>query len=84
MTSEEAKARQDEIAKHFSLAYWYGTRCRKCCGVYPAFKKSDAFGGGCWYECEVCGTRTAEKAMPWIAEKAWNDGELTPGQFTLF
>ena len=52
--------------------------------VGSVFRTSDAFGGGCWYECEVCGTRTEEKPMPWIAEKAWNNGELIPGQFSLF
>lgn len=84
MTREEAKANQDRIAKDFNLSYWYGTNCKKCCGVFPKFRHSDAFGGGCWYECEVCGTRTEEKSMPWIAADAWNKGNLIPGQFTLF
>lgn len=84
MTREEAKENQDRIAKHFDLAHWFGTKCRKCCGVYPRFMKSDAYGGGCWYECDVCGTRTAELPMPWIAEQAWNNGEVMPGQFSLF
>ena len=39
MTREEAKAKQDEIeASGFNLGYWYGTGCKKCCGVYPKFK----------------------------------------------
>lgn len=84
MTREEARQNQEEIAKHFKLSYWCGTKCKRCCGVYPIFRTSDAFGGGCWYECEVCGTRTEEKPMPWIAEKAWNNGELIPWQFSLF
>ena len=84
MTAEEAKANQDKLSKHFDLSFWFGTKCRKCCGVFPRFMKSDAFGGGCWYECDVCGTRTAELPMPWIAEEAWNNGKVIPGQFSLF
>ena len=84
MTREEAAAHQAEMAKHYNLAYWYGTRCKKCCGVFPKFKTSLGFDSKCWYECEVCGTRTEEKSMPWLAEEAWNKGELVPGQFSLF
>ena len=84
MTREEAIAHQAELAEHFNLSYWYGTRCKKCCGVFPKFKTSLGFDSKCWYECEVCGTRTAAVSMPWIAEEAWNKGELIPGQFSLF
>lgn len=84
MTREEAAAHQAELAKHYDLSYWYGTNCKKCCGVYPKFKHSEAFGGGCWYECEVCGTRTNEVSMPWIAAEQWNHDEVIPGNFSLF
>ena len=84
MTAEEAKARQDEIAKHYRLEYWYGTNCEKCCGVYPKFRTGGVQGMSCWYECEVCGKRTEEKSMPWIAEKAWNNGEFMEQQLSLF
>lgn len=79
-TEEQAKRDQEELAKKFDLGFWYGTKCEKCCGVYPAFRHSDLNGGGCWYECEVCGKRTEEVAMPWIAEEAWNAGQFREEQ----
>ena len=82
MTREEAKANQDEIAKHYKLSYWYGTRCEKCCGVYPKFQR--AYNEGCYYECEVCGKRTGQFGMKWEAEEAWNRGEFLEEQMSLF
>lgn len=84
MTREEAKAEQDRIAEHFNLGWWYGTKCKPCCGVYPKIRTSDGFDARCWYECPVCGTRTEPFSMPWLAEEAWNRGELRPGQFSMF
>lgn len=84
MTQEEAIANQNRIAQHYKLGWWYGVRCTKCHGVYPKLEVSDALGGGCWYQCEVCGKRTGEKSMPWLAEKAWNNNEFVLGQIRMF
>lgn len=84
MTAEEAKRNQDEIAKHFNLGWWYGTGCKKCCGVYPKFKTGGIQNLGCWYECEVCGRKTEPLSMPWIAEKEWNAGNVNEPQLSLF
>ena len=74
MTKEEAKANQDRIAKHYKLCWWYGTNCRKCCGVYPKIvvrhidNPKDVH-----MECEVCGRKTSEHTMPYLAEEEWNE-----------
>ena len=84
MTAEQAKANQDELAKHYRLSYWYGTNCKKCCGVYPKFRTTNGFDSKCFYECEVCGTRTDLFPMPWLAERAWNNGEFLETQYSMF
>lgn len=83
MTEEEVKRHQDELAEHYDLSHWYGTWCKKCCGVYP---KLEFTVNHCWYECEVCGRRTEAKQMPWEARDAWNRDEVTgkAHQMTLF
>ena len=76
MTPEEAKANQDQLAKHYSLSHWYGTKCEKCCGVYPIHREfGSTVQGEMYYQCEVCGKRTSEFEMPWQAREAWNAGE---------
>lgn len=75
MTGEEAKRRQNELAKHYNLGWWYGVRCEKCCGVYPKFMTTEDTRGLCYYQCEVCGRKTKKFLMPWIAEEAWNNRE---------
>lgn len=84
MTREEAKKNQDRLSKHYNLSFWYGTNCKKCCGVYPKFRSTDGFESLCWYECEVCGKRTSAESMPWIAEEAWNAGRYEEGQIKMF
>ena len=77
MTRTEAKAIQDDLeARGFKLGWYYGTNCEKCCGVYPKLVSSQQNGAGCWYECEVCGKRTDEHPMPWLARDAWNSHEF--------
>ena len=77
MTAEAAKANQDRLKSlGYDLAWWYGTRCKKCCGVFPKFMTSDGMNHTCWFQCEVCGRRTEPQKMPWIAEKVWNKGEF--------
>lgn len=80
MTAAEAKANQERIvAKGYDLGWWYGTRCRKCCGVYPAFRRGDGQDPcDCWYECEVCGRKTGKHTMPWLAEEEWNSMDWLP------
>lgn len=76
MTADEAKREQDRIAAHYNLAWWYGTDCEKCCGVFPKFMVSGGMDSKCWYECQVCGKRTKPEIMPWIAREAWNSGKV--------
>lgn len=89
MNASEAKANQDRIINTFGeagLGWWYGTRCKKCCGVYPKFKTKDTFDPcNAYYECEVCGRRTVkEYTMPWLAEEAWNHDKVTDPQLNIF
>ena len=84
MTREEAKENQDRLAKKFNLSYWYGTNCEKCCGVYPKFRTTTGFDSKCYYECEVCGKRTDEEVMPWIAEEKWNNHIYRVEQIKMF
>ena len=84
MTREEAARNQAEIAKHFNLGYWYGTKCKKCCGVYPKFHTSDGNTSYCWYECEVCGKRTRNQDMSWQAERDWNNDQFLETQIRMF
>lgn len=90
MTITEAKANQNRIvALGYELGWWYGVRCRKCCGVYPKFMTRDIQDPkNVYYQCEVCGRRTADDyTMPWMAEEAWNavdtigGDQMTLGQF---
>ena len=83
MTAKEARDNQDRIAKQYDLGWWYGTRCQKCCGVYPKLMMTNDMLK-CFYQCEVCGTRTEPALMPWIAEEAWNNGKVEYGQMDIF
>ena len=75
MTIEEARRNQDRLLSDgFSISFWYGTRCEKCCGVFPkAMKKDGNDPKDFYYQCEVCGKRTDTYTMPHLAEKAWNE-----------
>lgn len=89
MTPEEAKAEQDRLAHSgFRLEWWYGTDCTQCCGVFPKFRRVKDARDLCYYECQVCGKRTAAKEYPWLARDAWNHGytfrEKDSEQLTLF
>ena len=87
MTAEEAKKHQDQlVAEGWDLGFWYGTKCEKCCGVYPKFENVYVSGEDlCRYECEVCGKKTAAYSMPWLARDAWNNGNvILPDQPKLF
>ena len=86
MTHDQAKAIQDRlVADGYNLGWWYGTRCHKCCGVYPRLTIKDGFDPrDCSYKCEVCGKQTDNYQMPWQAQEAWNNGEFIAGQIRLF
>lgn len=87
MTAEEAKANQDRLkANGYDIGWWYGVKCKKCCGVYPKLMTSGGMDYKCWFQCEVCGRRTETKIMPWVSEKAWNKGEFVDDllQYSLF
>ena len=86
MTPEEAKKNQERLSRSYSIGYWYGTRCEKCCGVYPKLITGRGTKDLCFYECEVCGKRTRPCLMPWESEKEWNEGRIIHGtrQLQLF
>ena len=86
MTAEEAKKHQDQlVAEGWDLGFWYGTNCTKCCGVYPKLDTHIAPNDDCRYRCEVCGKKTANYSMPWLARDAWNNGNvILPDQPKLF
>ncbi len=75
LSKEEAKRKQDELAKHYDLGFWYGTGCKKCCDVYPKIMITNATHDQCYFQCEVCSKRTEAVDMPWVSEKLWNEGK---------
>lgn len=77
MTALEAKRKQNEIlAQGYDLGWWYGTNCKKCCGVFPKLMFAKTYDPkDCYYQCEVCSKRTELKVMPWQAKEAWNNDE---------
>ncbi len=84
MTQKDAAMEQKRLAIIYgekNLAWWFGTKCQKCCGVYPRFHTADSTKrDNCWYECDVCGKQTNIQVMPWVAAEAWNKGEFAEGQ----
>ena len=78
MTREEALKKQTDLAQHYKLQWWYGTDCKLCCGVYPRYVTGG--DGSRWYECDVCGKRTAPKPFRTAARVAWNNEEFEQDQ----
>ena len=80
-TYEEIKAKQDKLGKN--AAWYYGTDCEKCCGVYPAFMTEDSFENKGYYVCLVCGKESVHEPMSWIARDSWNAGRYKwkPSEF---
>ena len=76
MTREQAMEEQRLLKqKGFNLGWYFGTKCEKCCDVYPRLlhrnvndKRRDTY-----YRCDVCGKQTEYYGMPSEAEKAWNE-----------
>lgn len=72
-TTEEIKAKQDKLGKN--AGWYYGTNCKKCCDVFPAFFNEDGFENLGYYVCLVCGKESKHEPMPWQAKDRWNAGE---------
>lgn len=80
---------QKRLAKYYDLGHWYGTWCKKCCDVFPRHVSHyKGFEDMMFYQCEVCGRRTKDCYMPWIARDEWNndnvfykDGQISLAQF---
>ncbi len=73
-TTEEVKAHQDKLGDN--VAWYYGTWCKKCCGVYPAFFNEMNFNNYGYYVCLVCGKESEHCPMPWQSRDAWNEGRF--------
>lgn len=73
------------VLSGFNPAWWYGEGHRECCGQPPKFMSGgNTSGGYCWYQCEICGTRTRhDHDMPWQALKEWDAGEVFNEKPTL-
>ena len=72
--AKEIKAHQDSLDKN--AGWYYGTDCKKCCGVYPAFFTEQTFDSKGYYVCLVCGKESKHEVMPWIAAREWNRGNF--------
>lgn len=71
-TTEEVKARQDKLGEN--AGWYFGTLCKKCCGVYPAFFNDLGFEHLGYYVCLVCGKESLHNPMPWQSRDDWNAG----------
>lgn len=76
MTQQEAIIQQKMLEiKGFNLGWYFGTKCEKCCGVYPRLSHlntNDKYHDT-YYRCDVCGKQTEYYGMPIQAEEAWNN-----------
>ena len=69
-TMEEEKEHQKKLGN--CLGFYYGIRCKKCCGVYPAFHTTGGFKDEGYYVCLVCGKESEHQPMEWQARDSWN------------
>ena len=74
-STEQEKKKQADIAKRFTLGFWYYTEGKKCCEVYPKFKTDHE--DMCYLECPVCGDRTGKHHMAWQAWTEWDEMKET-------
>lgn len=86
-TAREMKAIQDKLGN--TVGFYYGTLCKKCCGVYPAFFTEDSFNSLGYYVCLVCGKESTHEPMAWMARDSWNHKKYKwvpsqDGQLTIF
>lgn len=90
MSKQEAAEKQKKLGN--LLEYYYGTKCDKCCGVYPMIVNEGGFRDFCYFVCPVCGKESKHNPMTWQSREAWNKGayEWTPDkleenyQYTIF
>lgn len=78
MTQREAETEQKLLEiKGFNLGWYFGTKCEKCCGVFPRLCIRDIQDKyhDTYYKCDVCGKQTEYYGMPKQAEDAWNRHE---------
>lgn len=84
--AKEIKEIQDRLGG--LLNCYYGTTCKKCCGVYPAFMTEGGLTDYGYYVCLVCGKESKHEPMSWMARKSWNNGlyewEPTNRQLSIF
>lgn len=76
MTKQEAIMEQRMLQiKGMNLGWWFGTKCEKCCEVYPRLVRRDVTDKyhDTAYKCDVCGKQTEWTGMPWQAEEEWNE-----------
>ena len=71
LSKEQAKSEQDRLGKN--VGFYYGTRCKKCCGVYPKFLTEGGFRDFGYYVCPVCGKESMHMPMNWECRDAWNN-----------
>lgn len=85
-SAEEEKEHQRKLGK--MLSFYYGTRCKRCCGVFPAYFTTDGFESRGYYVCLVCGRESKNGAMEHLARANWNASryEWIPEdyQYTIF
>lgn len=80
-TEKEIKDIQEKLGD--LLGCYFGTLCKKCCGVYPAYMKDDDFAAKGYYVCLVCGKESTHEYMTHMARNSWNDGRYkwTPSEY---
>lgn len=86
-TEKEMKDIQDRLGN--LLGFYYGTSCKKCCGVFPAFMTEDGNDPKCYYVCLVCGKESTHEDLLHLARDSWNYGKYkwVPNgnkQFSIF
>ena len=69
-STEDVKAHQDKLGKN--AGWYYGTDCKKCCGVWPKFFTDTDFSAYGYYVCLVCGKESLHEPMPWQSRDDWN------------
>ena len=70
-SAEEEQEHQRKLGH--SLSFYYGTLCKRCCGVYPAFFTTDGFESKGYYVCLVCGKESKHADMEHLARANWNE-----------
>ena len=76
-SAKEELDEQMSLAKRGAdLGWYYGTKCEKCCGVFPKFFTEETFAAKGFYVCMVCGKESRHRSMAHLARESWNNGEF--------